>query len=124
MLNRWLSGTEERARDIQRTLATFDGAPLLRDDFAPILTSFQQLSQQLGLLQERRSDPAAEAALERHFAVPSNIAELDVALIPHILSTRLDKEQEDEDLVARRSAKAAWVLFTRPKTPSSSAPSR
>ena len=54
MLPRWLAGTEERARDIQRTLSYKVNelqAAALREDFAPVLLQFQKLSQQLDLSQ-------------------------------------------------------------------------
>ena len=108
MFSRRAGELEQRARDLQRTLTAFDGAPLLHDDFAPVLASFQKLSQQLTLLHERGAAPENQALLERHFVVPSAASGPEaVALVPHLLSSRLDKEQEEEDADLRRRAEAA-----------------
>jgi hypothetical protein len=107
MQRRWLLGTEERARDVQRKISTCDTSSLLREDFTPVLKNFQELSQQLSLLQERGTD--LTAALDKTFVVPSGVSGLDAAaaVIPHLLSTMLDKEQVDEDASASRRAEAA-----------------
>ena len=99
-----LSATERRAEDLRRTLASFD--PARATSFAQVLLHFESCSQQLGLLLERGTDASADALLERHFAVPSAIAGLgttaiggvSAGLVPHLLSTALDKEQEDDYL--------------------------
>ena len=105
-MQRWLASTYERADDLKRTLAAFDGSSLVRPDgHEHVVATFQKLSKQLTLLQKEESDASAAAMIERHFAVPSAVTGLDdPAVVPHLLSTRLDKEQEDQ--AARRAALA------------------
>ena len=125
MLNRWLDSSKERADDLKRTLAAFDGASLLRPDgHDHVQNTFSKLSKQLSLLQERQAEPTAVALLERHFAVPSAVAGdllgASPAAVPHLLSTRLDKEHEDQ--IARRApaadalVRAAVVRDQQPDT--------
>ena len=96
MLKPWLTTTEQRAKDLQTTLANFDGRNLARPDGKDaVLTAFQKLSKQCSLL-ERQSDQNSSIMLERHFAVPTTVAGLDpargeVAMVPHLLSTTLEK---------------------------------
>ena len=69
MLKPWLTTTEQRAKDLQTTLANFDGRNLARPDGKDaVLTAFQKLSKQCSLL-ERQSDQNSSIMLERHFAV-------------------------------------------------------
>lgn len=107
MLPRWLTSTHDRANDLRNTLAAFDGTSLVRKDgYATAVGSFQKLSKQLTMLQERQADPSAAATLERHFTVPSAVTGLaQPAIVPHLLSTRLDKEQEDQ--ISRRERLSA-----------------
>ena len=101
-----LTGSHERADDLRRTLA-FDVRPLLlrsdSDSTQKLLSRFQQLSQQLSLLSERSADASADALLARHFAVPSGVADGGGSL-PLLLSTRLEKEQEDSNSRLARAA--------------------
>ena len=105
-MNRWLSTTLAGADDLKRTLAAFDGSSLVRPDgYEHVLATFQKLSKQLAQLQASHTDPAAAEMLRRHFAVPSAVTGLDnPAAVPSLLSTRLDKEQEDQ--TARRAQQA------------------
>ena len=101
MLQRWLA-TPVRADDLRRTLAGFDASGP-----AAVVPTFHKLSKQCELLLyvsqvERCDEPAAAALHSRHFAVPSAVSGMgSVAGVPHLLSTRLDKEHEDQ--VARRA---------------------
>ena len=91
VLPRWLASTAERAEDIKHSLATFDDTPLRgTGEFARALSQFQQLSQQVQLLQDRRAD--GRDVLEWHYIVPSSVTGLDVAAVPHLLSTQLEME--------------------------------
>ena len=93
-----ISASEQRADDLRRTLRTFD-AGRGGGRFSLVLQQFEQLSRQLILLQDRSTDTNAEALLERHFAVPSSVSGfepgLSAAAVPSLLSTALDKEQEE-----------------------------
>ena len=106
MLARALEGTEERARDLQRTANTFDGTRLLHDDVAHVLASFAQAAEKLRLLHEKGLTAQNEALLERHFIVPSAASGVDSSLMPHLLSSRSDKEQEDEEAMLQRDAES------------------
>ena len=112
MLKPWLTTTEQRAKDLQTTLANFDGRNLARPDGKDaVLTAFQKLSKQCSLL-ERQSDQNSSIMLERHFAVPTTVAGLDpargeVAMVPHLLSTTLEKEQEDRAAKQQRQAEGS-----------------
>lgn len=98
-----LSGAEQRADNLRRSLRNFD-AGRGGATFASVLQQFEQLSKQLVLLQERGADANAEALLEGQFAVPSSVTALQsaavpgmsTALVPVLLSTMLDKEQEEQ----------------------------
>ena len=110
MLARALEGTEERARDLQRTANTFDGTRLLHDDVAHVLASFAQAAEKLRLLHEKGLTAQNEALLERHFIVPSAASGVDSSLMPHLLSSRLDKEQEDEEAMLQRDAESCGSM--------------
>ena len=57
MIPRWVSATHERADDLRRTLASFDGSSLVRPDGSTsVVNTFQKLSKQLTLLQERQAE--------------------------------------------------------------------
>ena len=106
-LNAVLLASEKRADDLRRTLLSFDPARAAaagdRDSVGSVFSTFEKLSQQLGLLLDRSSDPTSQAILERHFAVPSSVSGFDrapipgltVADVPGLLSTMLDPEQQD-----------------------------
>lgn len=106
-LNAVLQGSEKRADDLRRTLLSFDPARAAaagdRDGVGSVFSTFEKLSQQLGLLLDRSSDPTAQAILERHFAVPSSVSGFDRAPIPGLsatdmpglLSTMPDAEHQD-----------------------------
>ena len=113
-----LAATERRTEDLRRTLASFD--PGRATNFAEALLHFETCSQQLGLLLERGTEASADALLERHFVVPSAISGLDaplagggvgVANVPMLLSTMLDKEQEDD--YAATASSASGTAATR-----------
>ena len=105
-----VEGTEERARDLQRTANTFDGTRLLHDDVAHVLASFAQAGEKLRLLHEKGLTAQNEALLERHFIVPSAASGVDSSLMPHLLSSRLDKEQEDEEAMLQRDAESCGSM--------------
>jgi len=94
-----LAASEQRADDLRRSLRTFD-AGRGGGRFGAVLQQFEQLSKQLVLLQERSIDTNAQALLERHFVVPSAVsgfeAGTNTTVVPHLLSTMLDKEQEEQ----------------------------
>ena len=92
MLHRWLGTTHDRTADLRRTLAGFEAS-----DDAAAVASFQKLAKQCELLYERCDEPAAAAFLQRQFAVPSAVSGLaNVAAVPDLLSTSLDKEHEHQ----------------------------
>lgn len=94
-----LSAIGERADDLQRTLASFDGERLL--NWSSSLTHYQQLSQQLQLLHDKSSDQL----LDHFVPEPAGVGE-QPSLIPNLLSTRLVKEQEDERNADAEQARA------------------
>mgnify|MGYP006117134269 CR=1 FL=1 len=94
-----LSSIGERADDLQRTLASFDGERLL--NWSSSLTHYQQLSQQLQLLHDKSSDQL----LDHFVPEPAGVGE-QPSLIPNLLSTRLVKEQEDERNADAEQARA------------------
>ena len=105
MLSRFLASTAERAEDLKQRLAAFDGSPLLVDEFGPVLSSFQQLSSQLKLLEERRA-AESNTILQRHFVVPAAASGVPVRQIPELLSTGLEMEQIAEAASTAREADA------------------
>ena len=78
----------ERIDDLHRSLGGFDSNRL--GTWNRALPHFQQLSQQLALLRDR------DNFLFDHYAVLPRALTPESGLIPHLLSTRLEKEQEDE----------------------------
>ena len=88
-LDSLLSSIGERADELRSALATFDHRNLR--SWHATLAHFQQLSSQLELLSERGSD----AQLSHMLALPTKITPEPQA-IPSLLSTRLDKEHEQE----------------------------
>ena len=104
-----LGAAEQRAEDVRRTL--LDPARLASADDAVVLSRFETLSQQLGLLVERGTTPASEALLDRHYVVPSGFEAAEsgasAAHVPTLLSTMLDKEQEDVPALLERFASGA-----------------
>ena len=105
MLQKWLKDSTATAEEIGRSLRSFDGAPLVAEDFAPVLSHFQQLSQQVTQLGKRRAD--GKAILERHYVVPSSAEH--AAAIPHLLSSRLEMELIAETSKKLRKAEATNV---------------
>jgi hypothetical protein len=103
-MHRFLPSAHERADDLRRTLAAFDGSSLVRPDgHETVVATFAKLSKQCGLLEERQGDDITALLLSRHFVVPSAASGLpNVSAVPQLLSTRLDREQEEEAL--RRDA--------------------
>lgn len=97
-----LGDAEHRADELRRTLQSFD-ATRRGGRFGVVLQQFEQLSKQLVLLQERTTDPNTQELLERQFVVPQSVSNLGsaaasgitTAALPNMLSTMLDKEQEE-----------------------------
>ena len=113
-----LAGCAERAEDLKRSLISFDGAPLLVQDMAPVLSQYQHLSQQVSLLGKRRAD--GQALLERHYVVPASVAEHPEA-IPHLLGSRLELELIDEKAASLRTAEDADAKRVASGEPAASA---
>eukprot|EP00665_Eupelagonemidae_sp_cell47_P003579 gene3579-4666_t len=99
-VNSAITSAAGRSDDLCRTLTGIMSDPSKLRDYSSALSQFQQLSAQLGLLQEGDWG----TAFERHAAVPSSAEDIHAALIPQLLSTRLDKEQEEH--LARVAAEA------------------
>ena len=74
-----LSSIGDRADDLRRSLAAFDGDRLHR--WSASLSQYQQLSQQLQLLLEKGSDPVLE-----HFVPEPVGVGVEPARIPQLLS--------------------------------------
>jgi hypothetical protein len=91
---------EKRAEDL-RKLLSYNPARL--GGGSSVLSHFEQLSQQLDLLQGHGTDASARAILERQFVVPSRYLDstdgpmhgVATSAIPGLLGTLLDKEQEE-----------------------------
>jgi len=98
-----LISAEHRAEELKRSLRNFD-AGRGGGRFGTVLQQFEQLSKQLVMLQDRTTDRNSQELLERHFAVPSSVRSFETATapgvstaaVPALLSTMLDKEQEDQ----------------------------
>ena len=102
VLPHWLASTAERAEDLKHSLNAFDDTPLRgTGEFSRALAQFQQLSQQVQLLEDRRAD--GSDLLERHYVVPSGVTGLDVAAVPHLLSTQLEMEMLQQNQQAASS---------------------
>ena len=98
-----LTSAEHRAEELKRSLRNFD-AGRGGGRFCTVLQQFEQFSKQLVLLQDRTTDRNSQELLERHFAVPSSVRSFETATapgmstaaVPALLSTMLDKEQEEQ----------------------------
>lgn len=105
-LNAILGATATKSDELRRTLAEAASDPSkIGSSFDAALSQFQTLSQQLGLLQAGDGDRRDwTAAFEGHFVLPSSVEGIEPAMIPQLLSTKLDKEQEDDAAHAAREA--------------------
>ena len=105
----------ERANDLRATLQSFD--PRKLHDPAATLSHFQQLSKQLDILHGLALDEANGAA--NLMILPHELT-ADANTIPHLLSTRLDKEHEDvlarvTEHAEQASASGAAIALTAPE---------
>lgn len=83
-----LAEVGERATDLCESLASINASS---STASSLLARFGQLSRQLALLHECASD----GILNQHLVVPHELT-AEMSTIPSLLSTRLDKQHEDQ----------------------------